>query len=61
MESQNERTMTEKRTGISELGLSQLAEVTGGINSVGAEICQFIKDGHLVGPPNPPGKHPPIL
>ena len=49
MESQNRRAMTEEDAGMSELELSQLAEITGG-------FCDVIINGHLVGPHNAPGK-----
>jgi hypothetical protein len=56
MESQNKRQMTEEDAGMSELGLAQLAEVTGG-------ICQhpIVEDGHVVSSPSIPGTHPRIL
>jgi hypothetical protein len=56
MESRNMPVMTEENTGMAELELSQLSEITGGATSVGAGICQgfFFKDGHLVKSPPPP-------
>jgi hypothetical protein len=61
MQSAHERTRTEERAEISELATCQLTEITGGASSVSPGICEFFKDGHLVGPPIVPGKHPPIL
>jgi hypothetical protein len=56
MESQNNKAITGEDTGMSELELSQLREITGG-------ICEsvIIKDGHVVKFPNIPETQPRIL